>query len=256
MPSSTPWPLAAGRARDLTAWIRERQPEEHVTQWFHIANVSGWVVWFLAVAAKTVGWFWAGTSKDWTEDLDALVKMVQGTPDLWSLGHDLVNAAICFTIAHEVGHIVLRHLEGPHAGSLSLSENDTASRISAMDDKDQEFEADAWAADALLRWAGYDFQKRELMVSVPALCFCLSAIKSEMTLPATNAIAQATANSHPPDTARAKQLQELAQSHIPKAYASDALRHFIELTYWVNAQLSLLQRDGMDWLPEYLRSKE
>jgi hypothetical protein len=212
--------------------------------------------WFLILATKTVGWFWVGTSKDWTEDLDAQVEVVQETtPDLWSFGRELVNTAICFTIAHEVGHIVLGHLEGPHAGSLCLTENGPASRTSAMDSKDQELAADTWAAEALFRWAGDDFKKQTLVLSVPALCFCLSALKSEMTVPATNAIARATANSHPPDMVRAQQVHTLARSHATEVASSNALKHFVELGFWVNEQRMLLQREGMHWVPEWFRSR-
>jgi hypothetical protein len=212
--------------------------------------------WFLVLATKTVGWFWVGSSKDWTEDANTLVDLVKETsPDLWSLGRELVSTAICFTIAHEVGHIMLGHLEGPHAGSLRLMENGPASRASAMDSKDQELAADAWAAEALFRWAGDDFKKRTLVLSVPALCFCLSALKSEMTVPATNAIARATANSHPPNMVRAQQVHTLARSHATEVAGSDALKHFVELGVWVNEQRMLLQREGMHWVPEWFRSR-
>lgn len=212
--------------------------------------------WFLILATKTVGWFWTGSSKDWTDDLDTLLEMVRkATPDLWSLGRDLVNTAIAFTIAHEVGHIVLGHLEGSQAGSLSLTEPGRASRASAMDSKELELAADAWAAEALFRWAGDDFKQRTLVLSVPALCFCLSALKSEMTEPATNAIARATADSHPSDMVRAQRVHTLARSHATEVAPSNALKHFVELGVWVNDQRMLLQREGMHWVPEWFRSR-
>ncbi|HEY1376951.1 MAG TPA: hypothetical protein VGF55_09160 [Gemmataceae bacterium] len=212
--------------------------------------------WFLVLATKTVGWFWVGSSKDWTEDADVQVKTIlQTAPDLWSFGRDLVNTAISFSVAHEVGHIVLGHLEGPHAGSVRLSEEGPASRASAMESMEQERAADAWAAEALFRWAGDDFKKQTLVLSVPALCFCLSALKSQMTAPATNAIARATANSHPSDMDRAQRLHTLAGSHANEVAGSNAMKHFVELGYWVNEQRTLLQREGMQWVPEWFRSR-
>jgi hypothetical protein len=77
--------------------------------------------WFLILATKTVGWFWTAPSKGRADDIHELVKQVQKfAPDIWSLTPDLLNTAISFTIAHEVGHIVLGHLEGVHAGTLCL----------------------------------------------------------------------------------------------------------------------------------------
>ena len=108
--------------------------------------------WFLVLATKTVQWIWIGSKKDWTQDLDDMVEFVQtSAPDIWRLARDVLNTAIAFTIAHEVGHIVLDHLDGPHATDLRLTDRRPAIRASAMDSKDPELEADAWAADALLR---------------------------------------------------------------------------------------------------------
>jgi hypothetical protein len=90
---------------------------------------------------------------------------------------------------------------------------------------------------------------------VPALCFCLSALKSEMTEPATNAIARATADSHPSDLVRAQRVHTLARSHATEVAPSNALKHFVELGVWVNDQRMLLQREGMHWVPEWFRSR-
>jgi hypothetical protein len=212
--------------------------------------------WFLILATKTVSWFWVGTSQDWTGDVDATVKLLQDkAPDLWSLGRDFVNAAILFTIAHEVGHVVLGHVDGSHATSLRLTEDGQETRASAMDDKQLEFDADAWAAEALFRWAGSDFKKQTLVLTVPAVCFSLSALKDEMTVPASNAIAQATADSHPPDIERAQRLHELAGSHASAVPGSNAMKHFVELGLWVSEQRKLLQREGMHWVPDWFRDK-
>jgi hypothetical protein len=212
--------------------------------------------WFLLLATKTVQWIWIGSETDWTQDLDNTVRRIQETaPDLWGLARDVVNTAIAFTIAHEVGHIVLDHLEGPHATDLRLTDRRPASRASAMDSKDQELEADAWAADALFEWAGDDFKKRTLMVSVPALCFCLTALASEMRAPATNAIARATADTHPSGMTRAQALHTRARARASEVEPSGALKHFVELGFWVNEQRELLRREGMHWAPEWLRDR-
>jgi hypothetical protein len=223
--------------------------------------------WFLILATKTISWFWTGPSEPgkavyakWAnqagEDIHALVNVVQeGNPEIWALSIEFVNTAIAFTIAHEVGHIVLGHLEGSNAGRLRLTETGAESRASAMNGKDQELEADAWAAEALFRWAGSDFKKQTTVLSVPALSFCLSALKSELTAPATNAIARATADSHPPDMIRVRQVHALACSHASEVAGSRALDHFVKLGVWVADQLILLEREGMRWIPEWFQSK-
>lgn len=212
---------------------------------------------FLIFATKTVGWFWVGSPTDSTDDYEGFVNFVQeNTPDLWHFGRDLVNTAIAFTIAHEVAHIVLGHLEGPHATSLRLTDSGPVSLSSALDSEDEEIAADEWAAEALFsHWADNDTKKRALAVSVPALCFCLAAIKSEMVTPATNIFASATANSHPSDMARAQRLHTLARSHVADVPNSKGLKHLVELGFWVNEQRRLLQEEGMHWVPEYLRKK-
>src|SRR6266567_1023681 len=169
--------------------------------------------WFLILATKTVGRFWARSSKDSSEDLDFQINMARETaPDIWSFGNELVNTAISFPVAHEVGHIVLGHLQGPHAGMVRLA-HDVASRASVMDSEELELEADAWAAEALFRQASNNFKLQTLALSVPALCFCLSALKSELCAPAANAIARAIVRSHPPEMVRAQQVHTLARSH-------------------------------------------
>lgn len=210
---------------------------------------------FLILATKTVGWFWVGSFGDWTEDYNDLITFVRKeAPDIFSFSRDLVNTAISFTIAHEVGHIMLGHLEGEHARTLPLTEGGPASRASAMDSKDLELAADAWAAEALFRWAGNDFKRRTLVLGVPALCFCLSALKSTMTVPATNEIARATADSHPPEMDRAQQVHSLARSHAADVAGSDALKHFVDLGFWVNEQRMLLERQDPDWVERWFRS--
>lgn len=210
--------------------------------------------WFLILATKTVGWFWVGTSRDWTEDHLELIETVRkGAPDIWSFSRDLVNTAIAFTIAHEVGHIVLGHLDGEHASALRLTDGGRPVRASAMDSTDLEFAADAWAAEALFRWAGDDFKQRTLVLSVPALCFSLSALKAAMTVPATNEIARATADSHPPEIDRAQQVHTIARSHAEDVAGSDALAHFVNLGFWVNEQRLLLQRQGPPWVEDWFK---
>jgi hypothetical protein len=124
-----------------------------------------------------------------------------------------------------------------------------------MDSKELEREADTWAAEALFGQAGKNFKQQTLALSVPALCFCLSALKSEMCAPAANTIARATAESHPAEMARAQQVHSLARSHANEVAGSDAMKHYVELGFWVNEQRELLRREGMGWAAEWLRSR-
>ena len=111
--------------------------------------------WFLLLATKTVQWIWIGSKTDWTQDLDNSVDLIQRTaPDIWQLARDVLNTAIAFTIAHEVGHIVLDHLEGPHATELRLTDRSPASRASAMDSKEQEQRSGCMGGRGALRVGG------------------------------------------------------------------------------------------------------
>jgi hypothetical protein len=219
--------------------------------------------WFLILATKTVMWFWTGPStaepgarerwkKQAVQDINDLISSVREVaPDIFSLSVDFVNTAIAFTVAHEVGHIVLGHLEGSQARSLRLPGTDAEIRASAMKNEDEELEADAWAAEMLFRWAADDFKRQQLVLSVPALCFCLSALKAEMTQPASNVIASATADSHPPEMIRARQVHAVARTHGNEVTGSRALDHFVRLGFWVAEQIVFLEREGMHWVPEW-----
>jgi len=109
--------------------------------------------------------------------------------------------------------------------------------------------------EALFTLAEDDFAQRTLALSVPALCFCLSALASEMHVPATNALARAMGESHPPDIERAQRLHTLARSHATEVAGSNAMKHFVELGFWVNEQRLLLMREGMHWVPEWIKAR-
>jgi hypothetical protein len=212
--------------------------------------------WFLVMASKTVAWFWTAPAEGRATDIYTMVENVeQNAPDIWSYTPHLLNTAISFTLAHEVAHIVLGHLEGSHAGKLRLRKDGPQSRVSAMDGVNEELEADAWAAEALFRLAGNDFKKQTLAMSVPALGLCLSAVKRAMTAPATNEIARATDKSHPPEMIRVRQVHSVARSHGNEVAGSPANYHFVRLGFWVAEQLVLFEREGMHWVPEWLRER-
>lgn len=210
----------------------------------------------MITATKTVGWFWVGSKKDWTEDLDELLGVVQARlPDIWTYSRHLLNTAIAFTIAHEVAHIVLGHLDGAHAKTLRVTEDGPLSHASAMDSKDYEIEADVWAAETLLGRARGNFEGQTLALSVPALVFCLSALVAEMTAPIATPIASAIRDTHPPYIERAQRLHTLARTHASEVAGSNAMKHFVELGFWVNDAWLLLMREGMHWAPAWLRSR-
>ena len=99
----------------------------------------------------------------------------RATPDLWSLASHVVRTYMNFTVAHEVGHIVLGHLKGANVGEVSLTEGRQC-RASVLKLQDEEYEADDWAADALFAVAGTDFTEQTLALTAPALSFSLTAL--------------------------------------------------------------------------------
>lgn len=209
---------------------------------------------FLVLATRTVGWFWTG-SENWAQDLDGFSAFAKAnTPDLWSLAQEVVRTSIAFTVAHEVGHIVLGHLTGGHAGRVEVGDAG-ASLASALDHEAEEYAADDWAADALFAVASGDFKEQTLALTVPALSFSLAALAADMREPATNEIAVALAGTHPPNVDRARNLHVRAGEHAHEVAGSDAMKHFVELGLWVNDQRLLLEREGMQWAPEWLRAK-
>jgi hypothetical protein len=207
---------------------------------------------FLVMASKTVGWFFTGAGQQsWTQDVDDLIEFAnRATPDLWSLASHVVRTYMNFTVAHEVGHIVLGHLEGANVGKVSLTDGRQC-RASALKLQDEEYEADDWAAEALFAVAGTDFTEQTLALTAPALSFSLTALESVLHQPATNEIATAIADSHPPAHERAGRQHERARRHAGEVPGSNAMKHFVELGVWVAEQRRFVEREGMHWVPQW-----
>jgi hypothetical protein len=212
---------------------------------------------FLVFATKTVGWFWVGAGKATAaQDIDFTIEFTRAAaPDFWSFAKDVVETSISFTIAHEVGHIVLDHLTGPHAHELRLGPHlDKRGVVSAMDSYEAEHDADAWAAEALLALAKDDFKKQTLAVSVPALSFALLAVASAMHEPASEELARLIGDMHPPDAERARRLARLAATHATDVAPSNAMKHLVGLGAWVSEQRRFLETEGMGWMEQWLKS--
>jgi hypothetical protein len=211
---------------------------------------------FLVMTSKTVGWFFTGAGQQsMAQDVNDLIEFAnRATPDLWSLASHVVRTYMSFTLAHEVGHIVLGHLKGENAGEVLLAEGKQC-LASAMKHQCEEYDADDWAADALFAVAGSDFTEQTLALTVPALNFSLTALESMLHEPVTNEIATAIADSHPPAHERARRQHERAGRHAGEVAGSNAMKHFVELGVWVAEQRRFVEREGMRWVPQWFEEE-
>ena len=116
-----------------------------------------------------------------------------------------LEMAFRFLVAHELGHIQLRHFENRAATRLSSIGTGTDQDLVSTFDHDSEFAADTWAAEALRKVASDNPLEQTLACYVPGLIFGIQSLARAIYVPRTP-LARHVMNSHPDPWERAQRL--------------------------------------------------
>jgi len=186
-------------------------------------------------AARMVGLFFLGKPAD---DLEDDVELLHGlytrsSDSTRSIIDGFAETAVRFVIAHELGHVALSHFRQGRASSFQMHPGGMAD-ISAFD-HEREYEADAWAAAALLKIAHNDVRRLTLAGAVPFLCFTIMAFVSRLHEPATE-LGRLLRSSHPSDELRATRLREFASRRACQVPVTNALDLLVKIDRFLRAE--------------------
>jgi Zn-dependent protease with chaperone function len=131
-----------------------------------LAHQCGEFKLFGVCAARLVGLFFIGQAVEGLEDdMWTLNDVYQRTPaSTRSIVDGFGEAVVQFVITHELGHVALGHFARATAPSLTTPSAGTID-VSAFDHQ-REFDADAWAMEAMLQIAGKDVRRLTFAAAV------------------------------------------------------------------------------------------
>ncbi len=193
-----------------------------------LANQTGNFDFFGTGCARLVSLFHVGRpAPGLEEDLLMLHEVYRNTPEstraiIDGFGQSVVE----FVITHELGHIALGHFLRAKAPSLSTPQAGPID-VSAFDHQ-REFDADAWAMEALLRVAGDDPRRLTFAAAVPFLSMTMMSFASRLHKPATD-IGRLLRDTHPPEAERAARLRALAAKQTERVPVTNALALLVKI---------------------------
>jgi hypothetical protein len=179
-------------------------------------------------AARLVSLFFIGRPVDGLEaDLRMLGDKYANADDstrqiIDGFGQGVVD----FVIAHELGHVALGHFLRAKAPTLA-SPTDGPMAVSAFD-HEREFEADAWAMEALLLVAGGDVRRLTFAVAAPFLSMTMLSYVARLHEPTTD-VGRLLRATHPPERERAARLRKLAATQAARVPATNALQLLVRI---------------------------
>ena len=137
------------------------------------------------------------------EHLD-YVRFTKLNPPVWS---DWCHSIVAkFLIGHEMGHIFLNHFANGAGCRFQLAQDGGKPAVFSAFNHALEFEADAWAAKALLVNKASSVTHNLSARTIPAVCLSLMAMMDDFYAP-TDPLGKIIYDSHPPPAERAVKLQ-------------------------------------------------
>ncbi len=189
----------------------------------------------LGVAQRLTLTFFGNVALPPSEAEEVILAMYSRTPPLIKKLSELAGPmCVRFLIGHEVGHIELGHLTGGHAKRYRFAVGGPEIPVSAVEWQ-SEFEADSWAAEAILKLAGDDLMAKTLAVTTPVVFCELIALVERLYQPSSD-LGQLLRASHPPTTQRADRLRRWASQYtnIPP---TDAMTYLVKVANYARREL-------------------
>jgi hypothetical protein len=172
-----------------------------------------------------------------------MLTLLDRTQDLQQLYSLAGRTMFSFVLAHEVGHIACGHLNGPDALTVRPTASVQPVTASCFSRHEQEYEADAWAADTVHKLAVATNQVMPVILSqtVPAIYLAFDGIVSRAHRP-VNPAGRLISETHPDPWDRLNRLKALQKVDDQLLRSTGVFGQLVDLPTYVKAQVGKVHR--------------
>jgi hypothetical protein len=173
-----------------------------------------------------------------------MLTLLDQTQDLQQLYTLAGRTMFSFVLAHEVGHIACGHLNGPDALTVRPTASVQPVPVSCFSRHEQEYEADAWAADTVHKLAVATNQVMPVLLSqtVPAIYLAFDGLMGRVHRP-VNPAGRLISETHPDPWDRLDRLKALQKVDDQLIRSTGVFEPLVDLPTYVKAQADKIHRD-------------